>query len=203
MDISPATVELAISTFITSINASHSTYDKAYPSTQSGLSPSATLNAQELNGMAIFNGKGKCALCHNPANDFGGSPGQFEDIGLDVVYNDRGRGAITNNGGDNGKFQVPALKNVSLTAPYMHDGRFKSLSEVVDFFSDNINSSPNLSSALTAHPVLSGNGSYLTGGTAVPLGLTTTEKSDLVAFLLTLTDMSQINDVNYSDPFKH
>ncbi|MFI5141828.1 MAG: cytochrome-c peroxidase [Bacteroidia bacterium] len=202
-DISPATVELAISTFITSINASNSKYDQAYPSTQSGHSATATLSPQELNGMAIFNGKGKCSLCHSPTNDFGGKPGQFEDIGLDLVYNDLGRGAITNNGGDNGRFQVPALKNISLTAPYMHDGRFKTLSEVVDFFSNNINSSANLSSALTAHPIPDGNGGYLTGGTAVPVGLTATEKSDLVAFLLTLTDMSQINDVNYSDPFKH
>jgi cytochrome c peroxidase len=186
-DISPDNIELALSTFISSISASNSKYDQAYPSAQSGLSASAALSPQELNGLAIFTGKGKCSLCHDPANDFGGQPGRFEDIGLDLVYKDLGRGAITNNSTDNGKFQIPSLRNSSLTAPYMHDGRFNTLNDVVDFFSEGVTNSANLSNVLTA------------GGTA----LTPAEKSDLLAFLLTLTDMSKINDVNYSDPFKH
>lgn len=196
-------IVLALSAFITSIDAANSRYDQAYPSAQSGKSPTATFTQQEINGMNIFNGKGKCNLCHNPSNNFGGNKNQFEDVGLDMTYTDLGRGGITFNQADNGRFQVPALKNVALTAPYMHDGRFKTLAEVVDFFSDNVNSSPNLSSALTAHPSMSPNGSYTTGGTAATMGLTADEKSDLIAFLQTLTDMSQINDINFSDPFKH
>ena len=200
--ITPANIQLALSTFISSINADNCKYYQAYP--PNGGTPTATLNQQELNGMAIFNGKGKCALCHNPANNFSGSTDQFEDIGLDATYTYLGRGGYTNLSSDNGRFQIPSLLNVSLTAPYMHDGRFKTLNEVVDFFSGSINSSPNLSSALTLNPVLNANGpGYTTGGPAAPIGLTANEKSDLIAFLLTLTDMSQVTNVNYSDPFKH
>jgi cytochrome c peroxidase len=153
--------------------------------------------------MTVFNGRGKCADCHLATSSFSGNDGQFEDIGLDLVYTDLGRGAITNSFQDNGRFHVPSLKNVALTAPYMHDGRFKTLTDVVNFFSEGIQSSPNLSSALTANPQSNGNGGYYTGGTAVPLGLTATEKSNLVAFLQTLTDNSLVTDVRYSDPFKH
>lgn len=189
-------IQLAIGSFIATITASNSLYDQS-------VMGAVTLNPQQQAGMAIFNGIGKCADCHIATNSFAGNDGQFEDIGLDLVYGpDKGRGLITGNNSDNGRFHVPSLKNVALSAPYMHDGRFATLAQVVDFFSDSIHSSPNISSALTAHPYNTGNG-YSTGGTAVPLGLTATEKSNLVAFLQTLTDNSLVTDVRYSDPFKH
>ena len=197
--LSEENIERALGSFMDNITSSNSKYDQAFP-TIAGVQPTAVFTAQELNGKAIFDQK--CATCHSPSNGFGGSMDQFEDIGLDASYKDLGRGTITSFSSDNGKFQVPSLKNISLTAPYMHDGRFNTLSEVVDFFSNNINSSPNLSSAFTLHPYFNGT-SYSTGGTAVPMGFTPTEKSELVAFLNTLSDQGQVSDVRYSNPFKH
>ncbi len=183
-------IEQAIGSFIATITVSNSRFDQAFPS--NGASGSISLSPQEQAGMTIFNGKGKCADCHIASQSFAGTSGQFEDIGLDAVYgNDKGRGAITNSSQDNGKFHVPSLKNVALSAPYMHDGRFANLNQVVDFFSDNIQNSPNLSGTLSS------------GGTAIRLGLTATEKNNLVAFLQTLTDNSLVTDIRYSDPFKH
>ena len=196
-------IELAIAGFIGTITASNSQFDQAFPS--NGSPATVTLNQQQLDGMNVFNGRGKCSDCHIPSNNFSGNANQFEDIGLDLVYKDLGRGLITNNAGDNGRFHVPSLKNIALSAPYMHDGRFTTLTQVVDFFSDSIHSSPNLSSAFTAYPSPNGNGGFnaSTNGPAVPLGLTAYEKSSLVAFLQTLTDNSLVTDLRYSDPFKH
>ena len=191
-------IERALGSFMDNITSSNSKYDQAFNFT--GNQPTAAFTQQELNGKTLF--EQKCATCHDPSNNFSGRVDQFEDIGLDAVYTDLGRGLITGNSGDNGKFQVPSLKNISLSAPYMHDGRFKTLNEVIDFFSDNIHSSPNLSSAFTSRPYFNGT-SYSTGGTAVPFGFTTTQKSDLVAFLHTLSDQSQVTDVRFSNPFKH
>ena len=182
-------IEIAIASYIGTITASNSTYDQAYPA--NGSNGSITLTQIEQAGMAVFNGKGKCSVCHITNSSFTGGPNQFEDIGLDVVYKDLGRGAITKNPSDNGKFHVPTLKNVALSAPYMHDGRFTTLNQVVDFFSDSIKSSPNLSSVFSS------------GGTAIRLGLTPYEKSSLIAFLQTLTDKNLVTDIRYSDPFKH
>jgi cytochrome c peroxidase len=202
-DITLLNIELALASFMSNITAPNCKYDLAFPSAQSGLQPTASFTQQELNGMTIFNGKGKCNLCHGAANGFSGNTNQFEDIGLDTIYTDLGRGAVTNLSSDNGRFHVPSLKNISLTAPYMHDGRFKTLNEVVDFFNVGVKNSPNLSSALTSHPTSNPGGSYSTGGTAAPLMLTASEKSDLISFLYTLTDQTQATDIRYSDPFKH
>jgi cytochrome c peroxidase len=195
-------IETALGSYIGTIMASNSLYDQAYPA--NNTPGTVTLSQIEQDGMAVFNGRGKCANCHVPANSFGGNANQFEDIGLDLVYKDLGRGAITGSS-DNGKFHVPSLKNVALSAPYMHDGRFTTLAQVVDFFSDSIHSSPNLSSEFTAHPSSNNNGGFTASyyGPAVPLGLSAYEKSSLVAFLQTLTDNSLVTDVRYSDPFKH
>jgi cytochrome c peroxidase len=198
-------IETALGSYIGTIMANNSTYDQAYPA--NGTPGTVTLSQIEQDGMNLFNGRGMCANCHVPANSFGGNANQFEDIGLDLVYKDLGRGAITGSQ-DNGKFHVPSLKNVALSAPYMHDGRYTTLAQVVDFFSDSIHSSPNLSSAFTANPTSNGNGSFTASsnygnyGPAVPLGLTAYQKSSLVAFLQTLTDNSLVTDVRYSNPFK-
>ena len=190
----------ALGAFMDNILSNNTRFDQAFPS--NGAQPAITLSQQELDGFTIF--QQKCATCHNLSNGFGGTMNQFEDIGLDAVYKDLGRGVVTNLSSDNGRFQVPSLKNVSLSAPYMHDGRFNTLNEVVDFFSDSIHSSPNLSSAFTSHPYFNqSSGSYSIVGTAVPFGFTATQKSDLVAFLLTLTDQGQTADIRFSDPFKH
>jgi cytochrome c peroxidase len=95
---------------------------------------------------------------------------RFEDNGLGIAAGDSGRARITLNPGDYGKFKVPTLRNVALTAPYMHDGRFRSLEEVV------------------AHYSAGGIGSDLQHESVRPLQLTEHERSDLIAFLHALTD---------------
>lgn len=194
-------IENALGAFMANITADKSKYKQVFPS--SGT-PTASFTQSETNGMNIFNGKGKCYLCHLSQNNFSGNPDQFEDIGLDsAVYPDKGRELITHMSLDRAKFHVPSLMNVALTAPYMHDGRFAKLEDVIDFFSDGVKNSMNISSAFSMHPSSNGNGGYNTGGLVVHPKLTATEKADLLAFLQTLTDASITTDVRLSDPFKH
>jgi cytochrome c peroxidase len=121
-----------------------------------------------------------------PGN-FGGS--NWRDIGLEAIYTDKGVGALQPN--SDGMFKVPNLKNVALTAPYMHDGRFATLDAVLNHYSENIQPSANLDWSLRDND-----------GGAVKLNLTTTEKSDLIAFLKTMTDHQLVTDPKFSNPFK-
>lgn len=89
-----------------------------------------------------------------------------------------------------GSFKVPSLKSIALSAPYMHDGRFSTLEEVVEHYNSGIQNHPNLS------PILRG-----PNGQPVQLNLTAQEKTDLVNFLKTLTDESITNDIKFSNPF--
>jgi len=99
----------------------------------------------------------------------------FANNGLDETFSDRGRGKITGKRFDDGKFATPSLRNVALTAPYMHDGRFQSLEAVIEHYVTGVKRSPTLDPNLAKHP---------DGG--VPL--TVADKRALVAFLKTLTD---------------
>jgi cytochrome c peroxidase len=100
---------------------------------------------------------------------------RYFDNGLDLEPNDSGRMAVTSDPADRGKFKTPSLRNVALTAPYMHDGRFKTLDEVVDHYSTGVVQSANLDPNIAKHP-------------REGIQLTTEEKAALVAFLRTLTD---------------
>lgn len=97
-------------------------------------------------------------------------------------FPDQGRGAITGDPTENGKFKVPSLRNISLSPPYMHDGRFQTLEEVIDHYNSGGKQSPN------KHPLIA------------PLGLNTYQKEALLAFLQTLTDTSFLQNPEYSDP---
>lgn len=103
----------------------------------------------------------------------------FHDNGLDLSKADIGRMAVTGSEADRGKFKTPSLRNVALRAPYMHDGRFATLEEVVEHYNSGVERRPNLDPNLAKHP-------------AEGLGLTDEEKAELVAFLRTLTDQSFI-----------
>ena len=96
---------------------------------------------------------------------------------MDASFTDNGLGDITGSPSDNGKFKTPSLRNLAYTAPYMHDGRFKTLDEVIDHYSDSLVYSSTISPLLKHIPA---------GG----VNLTIQEKGDLKAFLLTLTDSS-------------
>lgn len=101
----------------------------------------------------------------------------FANNGLELAADDVGRMAVTHNAADWGKFKVPSLRNIARTAPYMHDGRFSTLEEVVEHYSQGVRRSDTLDPNLAKHPA---------GG----LQLSVQEKADLVAFLKTLTDDS-------------
>jgi len=135
------------------------------------------LTISELNGYAIFNTeKGDCFHCHASQLFMDNS---FHNNGLDTEpFSDLGRANITGNTSDNAKFKTPTLRNIEISAPYMHDGRFSTLEEVVEHY----DSGGKYSS--TIDPLMKKLG--------VGLQLTNQEKIDLVAYLKTLTDQEFI-----------
>ena len=150
--------------------------------------------AEEQMGWNVFFGEGQCYRCHSGTN-FDQS-GDFiwidvfnkANIGLDDVYTDVGIGAYMDD--NDGVFKVPSLRNVELTGPYMHDGRFASLEEVVEHYNSGIKDHPNLDERLRF------------GETPQQLNLSEEKKAGLVAFLKTLTDENLITEAKYSDPFE-
>jgi len=131
------------------------------------------MTAQQERGREIFRVKAKCFECHFTP-DF--TADEFRNIGLfnGKEHNDSGRYMVTKNPTDIGKMKVPGLRNVAVTAPYMHDGRFKTLREVIDYYD---NPHALMPDGINRDSVLS-----------QPLGLTEQDKQDLEAFLLALTD---------------
>lgn len=133
-----------------------------------------------------FNDHPGCSHCHSGQHltDF-----SFRNNGLDAVddlanFLDLGRGGVNGNLFDNGKFRVPSLRNVALTAPYMHDGRFQTLEEVLDHY------------AAGGHNVLNEDANIR------PFPLTEQQKKDLVTFLKVFTDTSFIQNPAFQNPFK-
>lgn len=153
--------------------------------------------AQELRGMNLFMDApaperqvrgANCGHCH-------GGPKTFKELfhnnGLDAEPADSGREVVSRQAEDKGRFRVPTLRNIALTAPYMHDGRFGTLDEVLDHYNEHIRESPTLSSFLKGV-------SNEKGGRT--LMLTSGEKADILAFLHMLTDTTFINNPAFSDP---
>ncbi|NLR57202.1 c-type cytochrome [Chitinophaga polysaccharea] len=130
-----------------------------------------------------------CAHCH-------GSPKLYMELfhnnGLDSLPLDPGREKLTGLAADRGRFRIPTLRNIALTAPYMHDGRFSTLEEVLDHYSEHIIQSPSLS------PVLRNTSNDVNG---TSLKLSRSEQKDIIAFLQLLTDSTFINNPQFSNPF--
>ncbi len=147
-----------------------------------------TLTAQELNGLNVFmdEEKGDCFHCHGNPNNPLWTDNDFHNNGLDADFNDLGLGAVTGDPNDNGKFRSPSLRNLAFTAPYMHDGRFESIDEVIDHYSEGLQNSP------TIDPLMK---KIDQGG----VQLTPQEKADLKAFLLSLSDPNFIENPNFQD----
>lgn len=164
----------ALSQFLLTLVSSQSKYD----SVQSKL---ATFTQQEENGFRLFNQY--CNSCHT-APLF--TNYAFENNGLkpDSFLNDHGRSSASNNPIDDYKFKVPTLRNIEYTAPYMHDGRFKRLYQVLHHYTSGIHHMDNLSKELQA-----------------PISLSSSEKTDLIAFLLTLSDRGFIFNTKHNDPY--
>lgn len=156
-------------------------------------------SALELEGFNIFfKERGQCFHCH-------GGNGTFLAHNLDTIFRNNGlltdiemagKGLyqVTGNLNDEGVFKVPTLRNVELTAPYMHDGRFNTLEEVVEFYSSGIKQNRNLDINFTKIP----DRMEEFGG----LGFTTREKQALVAFLKVFTDTTFTKNPAFANPFK-
>lgn len=133
----------------------------------------SALNESEKRGMEIFfSKKAKCSSCHSGVLF---TSGGFENNGLHEHYEDIGRARLTDKEEDKGKFKVPTLRNIALTAPYMHDGSLKTLKDVIEHYNKGGEDNPNKSKKIR------------------PLNLTVQEKTDLENFLGTLTDYQFLN----------
>ncbi len=186
-ELSPDHVGKALAQFQRSLISGDSKYDRV----ERGVD---TYDELEALGYAIFfdladdpDGAfanlptGECAHCHTPPHF---TNQRFFNNGLDLAhdladFDDAGRGAITENPFDRGVFRTPTLRNIALTAPYMHDGRMKTLAEVVDHYNSGGQYAENRSANV------------------FPLGLNPRQKAGLLAFLQTLTDTSFVNNENY------
>lgn len=185
--ISPLLISKAMEQFMNSIVSNQSKYDKFLAGTE-------TLTTTEERGRFLFfteynpsfpNASGAdCAHCHggdNFEND------KYMNNGLDIDFIDFGRQNVTGNASDKAKFKVPSLRNVALTAPYMHDGRFNTLDQVINHY-NLVKQSATLDGAFYQQ---------LPSG----LQLTASDKSALVDYLKTLSDSNLTTNPKYSSPF--
>jgi cytochrome c peroxidase len=175
----------ALSYFLMSISSTATKFDMVNAG-------AAKLSPLEAQGRSLFFEDYDCNSCHQVQNPSGYiQAGTFANIGLDVQYSDPGLEAVTKNAADAGRFKIPSLRNVGLTAPYMHDGRFESLDEVLDFYSEDIQENENLDFRLRSDQ-----------GTAMKFHIPENDRKALIAFLNTLTDTKMISDPKFSNPFK-
>ena len=186
-EVDRALVARAIAQFERSITSYGSEYDRAVFYLDGFLSESAE------RGLALFMTEPTtehpgCSHCHNaPTFSDPDAVTGFRNNGLDATdeldgFADAGRGAVTGNPYDNGKFRAPSLRNVALTAPYMHDGRFATLDEVLDHYASGGHYSP------TVDPQI------------LPFPLDEQRRADLKAFLHTLTDTAALRRPGVTDP---
>ncbi len=159
----------ALSQFLLQLNSYNSKYDKYIRKEVGG-----EFTEQEFNGLQLF--RTHCASCHTEPlftnNDF-----ENNGLPIDTTLNDYGRLKITQNPSDTLKFKVPTLRNIQFSYPYMHDGRFKKLKEVINHYTT-------------------------TDKLTKPILLSANEKVDLIAFLLTLTDTAFLFDKRLGYPMK-
>ena len=163
----------SLSQFLLTLLSYNSKYDSV-------MRKQASFTKQESNGYQIF--KSNCNVCHQEPL-FTNFSFQNNGLPIDSSLNDYGRFLVTQNPTDSFLFKVPTLRNIEYTFPYMHDGRFKKLSEIIKHYNSGIISSPTLSSNLKKK-----------------ISLTTNEKIDLISFLLTLSDRTFVFNPDFQFP---
>lgn len=200
-------ISKALAQFVRSMVSVTSRYDQARSEVSSPIIDFPSFTAQENQGKRLFylprqltNGViGNCVSCHQTEAFIGPLPSSSIPLttfattnGLDAMSTtDLGVNEASNNPNDIGKFKVPSLKNIAIRPPYMHDGRFATLEEVIDHYSNGIQNHPSLIS-----PLVNSNGEV------GQFNFTQAEKEALIAFLNTLTDNEMLNDEKYNNPFK-
>ncbi len=189
-------ISKALAQFVRSIVSYSSKYDIGRAMVTSPGANFPNFTTEENTGKNIFfqtipNGGGACFGCHTTEAFISANPGP-QNNGLDAFSStDLGAGSVFVNPIFVGRFKTSTLRNIELTAPYMHDGRFSTLEEVVEHYNSGIQAHPTLSPALTD-----------ANGNPIRLNLTDVQKSALVAFLKTLTDESVSSEVKWSNPFR-
>lgn len=179
-EVTPERMAMALAQFVRSIVATNTRYDRARAQRPGRTGqPLPGLTDEENRGLQLFFGAARCSECHSGDLMITDRP---LSNGLDARPADRGVGF--------GRFKVGSLRNVALTAPYMHDGRFLSLEEVVEHYDSGIQPHGALFPSLRQ-----GNGQ------PIRLNLSEKDRAALVAFLRTLTDETLAADPRWSDPF--
>ncbi|MCW3465238.1 cytochrome-c peroxidase [Chitinophaga nivalis] len=189
-------ISRALSQFLRSIVSFRSAYDEGVANNF------AAFTAEENRGRRLLS-VNFCTECHSDLANatFGQTPsylivdnsgrnrGFGSNNGLETNYTDKGIGEITHLPEDQGTFKIPSLRNVELTAPYMHDGRFATLDATLEHYSTGVKQNPNIGIQL---------GGLSSGG----IHLSAQDKKDIIAFLKTLTDHQMTKDPRYANPFK-
>lgn len=165
----------AMAQFMNMLVSADSKYDKYV------RGEGATLTSDELAGKTLF--EQKCSSCH--ATDLF-TDRSFHNNGIQNAITDSGRYNVTFNPADIGRFKTPTLRNIEKTAPYMHNGSLPTLQSVLNYYASNVNHSPTLDTLLKAN-----------GNVGIPMS--ESEKSKIIAFLLTLTDNALIRDPRFSE----
>ncbi len=180
----------ALERFMHGMTSDDSKYDRYQQNFVNNRGTSQNLTQVEQRGLFLFTNQ--CSSCHNiPINGILFSNAKkFTNNGLDLYPKDLGRRLVTQRDEDAAVFKIPSLRNITQTAPYMHDGRFETLEEVLDFYNEDIQPHFNLDPRLKDSK-----------GDPKRLNFTDADKSALIAFLNTLTDMSEISHEKFSDPW--
>jgi cytochrome c peroxidase len=185
-------VARALAQFLRSLQSTRSRYDAGL---EDGFSH---FTAQELEGKSLFfNSETRCSQCHGTLNFY--TPSELMVNGLDIDYaaaGDGGFGDLTGNVAQDGLFRVVSLRNVGMTAPYMHDGRFETLREVIDFYADGIQPHPQLNHRLSE------SGIGADGQIPMTMPLDPSQREALVAFLHTLSDTTDYATSPWGSPFR-
>ena len=194
-EITSEKISLALAQFVRSIISVDSKYDKGRKTVNNPTQDFANFTQSENNGKRLFFlpitlGGAGCVGCHSTEAFINPDNGPTNN-GIDVEsIDDLGVFEAINNPAFLGTFKVPSLKNIGNSAPYMHDGRFATLEEVVEHYNSGVQNHPNLGASLRDQQ-----------GNPVRLNLSDTQKEDLVNFLLTLTDENISSDIKWSNPF--
>jgi cytochrome c peroxidase len=176
-DITSDRVSRALAQFVRAMVSTNSKYDRAF--TNGPPNFPAVFNADELAGQQLFNGPAGCARCHQTAAF---ASDNVHNTGLDATVTDVGAG--------NGRFKAPSLRNSALRGRFMHDGRFASLDQVVEFYNSGVQNNPNLDPRLRGP-----------NGQPARLNLSVAQKGQLVAFLRALTDSTLATAPKFGSPF--
>ena len=163
----------ALSQFQLTLVSATSKYDEV----KKGLTQ---FSQQEKSGYLLF--QKNCNSCHTEPL-FSNQKFAYNGLPVDTTLNDFGKWMVTKQRGDSLKFKIPTLRNLNFTYPYMHDGRFRKLNQVLNHYSKGISQSPTLASELKN-----------------PIELTSNEKTDLITFLLTLNDKKFVFDQKHQFP---